>query len=379
MNEIVVGSDVYGSDNEKIGTVQDVGANYFLVQKGFLFVRDLYLPTRAIARVDGERVYLNVPKLEAEQMAMEELPAASDPWYGTTNDAAYRSSTGMTGNDYSRTTTTTDRVTPDATAMPNRAAALDTPYPANAAGTTGRTDYVTSDTAGTTGRTGMTTDRTDYATTNTAGTMGTTGRTTDRAGENEVERVPVVEEQLKAGVRETEAGRARLVKDVTEEQQTIDVPVQREEVYITERAVNRPATEADLRALDRDIEVPLREQEVVTQKQAVVTGEVEVRKEAVTETQRVSDTVRREEVHVEGADNARVHVEGLTGAQRTRYDAMSEADRARYGRFSEAERTQYDALGPDEQRRYAADWDRRNPVQKAADAVTGRDNPNRRP
>jgi uncharacterized protein (TIGR02271 family) len=338
-NQIMAGADVFGSDNEKIGTVADVGQNYFLVQKGFLFIRDLYLPTRTIARVDADRVYLNVPKHEAEQLAAEELPAAGDAWYGAAN----------TGD-----TTDTTR-------------------------TTGRTDYVTSDTAGTTGRTGMTTDRTDYATTNTAGTMGTTGRTTDRAGENEVERVPVVEEQLKAGVRETEAGRARLVKDVTEEQQTIDVPVQREEVYITERAVNRPATEADLRALDRDIEVPLREQEVVTQKQAVVTGEVEVRKEAVTETQRVSDTVRREEVHVDGADNARVHVEGLTGAQRTRYDAMSEADRARYGRFSEAERTQYDAMTPEQQRAYNTEYDRRNPVQKAADAVTGRDNPNRRP
>jgi len=31
MNQIVSGSDVYGSDNEKIGTVADVGQNYFLV------------------------------------------------------------------------------------------------------------------------------------------------------------------------------------------------------------------------------------------------------------------------------------------------------------------------------------------------------------
>ena len=67
MDQIIAGSEVYGSDNEKIGKVQDVGQNYFLVQKGFLFVKDLYLPTRTIARVDGERVYLNVPKHEAEQ------------------------------------------------------------------------------------------------------------------------------------------------------------------------------------------------------------------------------------------------------------------------------------------------------------------------
>jgi uncharacterized protein (TIGR02271 family) len=128
--------------------------------------------------------------------------------------------------------------------------------------------------------------------------------------------VPIVEEQLKAGVRETEAGRARITKEVHEEQQTIDVPVEREEVYVTERAVNRPATQADLNMRERDIEIPLREQEVVTQKQAMVTGEVNVRKEVTRETEQVTDTVRREEVHVEDANNPRVHVEnerGMTG------------------------------------------------------------------
>jgi len=124
-------------------------------------------------------------------------------------------------------------------------------------------------------------------------------------------RVPVVEEQLTAGVREKQGGTARIVKDVREEQQTIDVPVEREEVYVTEHAVNRrPATEAELKAMDRDIEVPLKEQEVVPQKEARVVGEVDVRKETVTDTERVSDTVRREAVHVEDAGNEHVHVEG---------------------------------------------------------------------
>ncbi len=125
--------------------------------------------------------------------------------------------------------------------------------------------------------------------------------------------VPIVEEQLKAGVRETEAGRARIVKDVVEEQKTITVPVEREEVYVTERAVNRPATQADLAARDREIAVPLKEQEVVVQKEARVVGEVDVRKETVTDTERVTDTVRREEVHVEDAGNERVHVESERG------------------------------------------------------------------
>ncbi|MDQ2786996.1 MAG: YsnF/AvaK domain-containing protein, partial [Chloroflexota bacterium] len=119
--------------------------------------------------------------------------------------------------------------------------------------------------------------------------------------------------ELKAGVREKQGGTARIVKDVVEEQQSIDVPVQHEEVYVTERAVNRAATPEEMKMMDRDIEIPLKQQEVVTQKQAVVTGEVNIRKETTRETERVTDTVRREEVHVEDPNNKRVHVEGERG------------------------------------------------------------------
>ncbi len=151
-----------------------------------------------------------------------------------------------------------------------------------------------------------------------------TGRQTERSGENIT--VPVVSEKLTAGVRETEAGKFRLSKRVVEEQKTIDVPVQHEEVFVTERAVNRAATQEDLNMMDRDIEIPLRQQEVVTSKEAVVTGEVNIRKEVKRENERVTDTVRREEVHVEDAGNKRVHVEGERGGktvtEKRQYDAQ---------------------------------------------------------
>jgi len=245
-SSLAAGAEVFGADNEKIGHVADVGKNYFLVQKGWLFIRDLYLPTSMIARADADRVYLNVTKQQAEDMAREELPETGDAWYGTA--------------------------------------------------TTGPTGYATD----------RATERTGTATAGRPANHGTDREV--RTGEDIS--VPVVEEQLKAGVREREAGRARVVKDVREERQTLNVPVEREEVYVTERAVNRPATEADMSMQDRTIDIPLREQEVVTQKQAVVTGEVNVRKEVKRDTERVSDTVRREEVHVEDPTDPRVHVEG---------------------------------------------------------------------
>lgn len=238
---LVAGADVYGSDNAKIGSVADVGQNYFLVQKGWLFIKDLYLPTSTIMQADGNNVYLNLTKHEAEQVGRDELPTAGDAWYGTQRTGAAMTDTGYAADR------TRDREV---------------------------------------------------------------GRTVNE-GENV--RVPIVEERLKAGVRETEGNRARITKDVREEQQTINVPVEHEEVYVTERAANRPATEADLNMRNRDIEIPLKEQEVVRQKQAMVTGEVNVRKEVKRDTERVTDTVRREDVHVEDRNNPRIHVEGERG------------------------------------------------------------------
>ncbi len=275
-DRLVAGADVYGADDEKIGTIADIGQNYFLVQKGWLFIKDLYLPMSAIARMDADRVYLSVTKQEAEMMGRDELPGTDDAWYGTQDTMA-----------------TTDRTM--------------------GAGRTTGTAYADNDVDMTTNRAAM-------------GTGATTDRevrrdTNYRQGENVS--VPVVEEQLKAGVRETEAGRASITKNVVEEQKTIDVPVEREEVYVTERAVNRAATQDDLGMMDRDIEIPLREQEVVTQKEAMVTGEVNVRKEVKRDTERVTDTVRREEVHVEDPNNPRVHVEGergMTGRTSTERD-----------------------------------------------------------
>lgn len=313
---LAVGAEVYGMDNEKIGNVADVGQNYFLVQKGWLFIKDLYLPTSVIARADADRVYLNVTKAQAEEMARDELPATDDAWYGTrTTD--YTDDTATTTN---RTMTGTDRM-------------------------------------GETTHTGHT-----HAAEHTHATGETTGRTTHK-GENIT--VPVVEEELRAGVRDVEAGRARITKNVTEEEKTINVPVEREEVYVTERAVNRPATEADLHMRDREIEIPLREQEVVTQKQATVTGEVNVRKEVRRDNEQVTDTVRREEVHVEDPNNPRFHVEGnLSDTQRRRFAAMSTDEQTRYGRMTDTERAAYDREHP---------WDDRNEgiLDRAKDKMRG--------
>lgn len=59
------GMHVLGSDNEKVGDVDVVEQNYFVVRKGFFFPEDHYIPIDAVQTYDDENVYLNVSKDQA--------------------------------------------------------------------------------------------------------------------------------------------------------------------------------------------------------------------------------------------------------------------------------------------------------------------------
>src|SRR5215204_4374715 len=62
----------------------------------------------------------------------------------------------------------------------------------------------------------------------------TTMTATTATGEEEI-RIPVMEEELTATVREQEAGAVRIEKDVVTEQRTLDVPVTEERVRVERR------------------------------------------------------------------------------------------------------------------------------------------------
>jgi uncharacterized protein (TIGR02271 family) len=142
-------------------------------------------------------------------------------------------------------------------------------------------------------------------------TMGTPTATTDtftgndrsaadRIASDEEIRIPVMEEELTATVRGQEAGAVRIQKDVVAEERTLDVPVTEERVRVERRVVDRPVSAADADAFEETvIDVPLRSETVDVQKQARVAEEVVVSKEAVQRTERVADTVRKEEVFVD--------------------------------------------------------------------------------
>jgi uncharacterized protein (TIGR02271 family) len=220
---ISTGADVFGADGEKVGTVAAVYPGYIVVEKGFFFPTDYYIPMSAIASADNDQIYLNMAKDAALNSGWDAQPTDLET-------ASYETSMGSGVTD------------------------VDRGFDARAA----------------------------------------------RVESDEEIRVPVMEEELTATVREREAGAVRIEKDVVTEEQTLEVPVTEERVRVERRIVDRPVSAADADAFEETvIDVPLRSETVDVQKQARVAEEVVVSKEATQRTERVSDTVRREEVIVD--------------------------------------------------------------------------------
>jgi uncharacterized protein (TIGR02271 family) len=124
----------------------------------------------------------------------------------------------------------------------------------------------------------------------------TSGPTTDDA-------MTRSEEELRVGTQTRERGRARLRKYVTTGQQTVTVPVQREEV----RVEREPITDANIddatsgpAISEEEHEVTLREEEVVVDKRAVPKERVRLDTETVTDERQVSEDVRKEQIEVDG-------------------------------------------------------------------------------
>lgn len=126
------------------------------------------------------------------------------------------------------------------------------------------------------------------------------------------------EEQLRVGTESRESSRARLRKYVVTEQVDKTVPVQREEVRVEREPIN-DANVGD--AMDgpaiseEEHEVVLHDERAVVEKEAVPKERVRLDKETVTEQQRVSEDVRKEQVELIDAKDA--PQEGIDGVRGT--------------------------------------------------------------
>jgi len=246
MDSIIIreGATVYDANGDKLGKVHAVEADRFIVEKGFFFPTDYIVPTSVVTSATDDDVHLSVTKDEAVNHG--------DEWTA------------------SSTTTAQTISTPLATAS------------------TGGVPYAGS--------------------LENAGATGTVSGGYDTAGagvgatQGDVLRVPVHEEELTATTRPVDQGQVRITKDVVSEERTLDVPVTEERARVTRRTVDRDATDATLSGdafQEQTIDVPLQTEQVDVQKRVRVAEEVEVAKEAVQRTERVGDTVRHEEVRIE--------------------------------------------------------------------------------
>ena len=74
LNDITTGADVFGADGEKVGTVAAVYPGYIVVEKGFFFPTDYYIPMSAVANYDNDQVSLNLAKDAALQSGWDAQP-----------------------------------------------------------------------------------------------------------------------------------------------------------------------------------------------------------------------------------------------------------------------------------------------------------------
>jgi hypothetical protein len=82
------GEDVYGSDGHKVGRIFEVYPTYFVVEKGFFFPTDYFIPKYAVARSENDRVYLNVTKGDALHRGWDVPPEEHRFESGTVNHDA---------------------------------------------------------------------------------------------------------------------------------------------------------------------------------------------------------------------------------------------------------------------------------------------------
>src|SRR5687767_15949490 len=73
-SDITTGAEVYGADGDKVGTVAAVYHGYIVVEKGFFFPTDYYIPMSAVASYDNDQVYLSLAKDAALQSGWDARP-----------------------------------------------------------------------------------------------------------------------------------------------------------------------------------------------------------------------------------------------------------------------------------------------------------------
>jgi len=122
----------------------------------------------------------------------------------------------------------------------------------------------------------------------------------EQRGESETLVIPVIEEQLKIQKRRVESGRVQIRKVVQEREETVNVPLLREEVSVERVPVNRYIDEPlAVRYEGETMIVPVVEEVLVVEKRLVLKEELHISKRTVQTEVPQTVVLRSEEAFVE--------------------------------------------------------------------------------
>ena len=259
----LIGADVYGSDDKKIGTVGQVYVDSDNQTPVWVTVKTgLFGSGESFAPLDNATFDGNDVRVGYDKDVVKDAPRISDD--GSLSEQEEDALYSYYGNGSSTTTTDAPVYDQDADLV---------------GGIVQDADIETSDRA---------------AADEPAEGYDTSGPITDDA-------MTRSEERLNVGTEKVETGRARLRKHIVTEQVTKTVPVSHEEVTLS----REPITDANMGdamaggdLTSEEHEVVLTGERVVTSKETVPVDRVSLGKETITEQQNVTEDVSHEEIEL---------------------------------------------------------------------------------
>jgi uncharacterized protein (TIGR02271 family) len=141
--------------------------------------------------------------------------------------------------------------------------------------------------------------------------------------------VPVIEEEVVAGIRPVTTGGVRIEKHVETRSQKIEVPVVREEVEVRRVPVNRIVSELPATREEGDLLiVPVVEEELVVEKRLVLKEEIHIQKKRFKDDVVKEVEVKRERAAVQRLDeHGRAAPSGEARAPKIRSDPTTGGQR----------------------------------------------------
>lgn len=137
-----------------------------------------------------------------------------------------------------------------------------------------------------------------------SGWQGSQASSQSSGGQNGGEQVvPIVEEEIQVGKRETKRGGVRVRSHNYEKPVEQSVNLREQHTEVSSRAADRPATEADKAFGEVNFESRDTAEEAVVAKEARVVEEVVIGQKSSDRTETIKDSVRRTDVDVEKLDD----------------------------------------------------------------------------